>query len=70
MVKWIREWFTLSVLVLLSFCLVILFWATWPLLSSRLLALPGLVLNQEAITAIAMLFFIVIGYIKLLCGKN
>ena len=51
MTRWIREWFFLSMLIVLGAGMLFVFWAIWPLLPTRLpsIMLPALSLLQNVI---------------------
>ena len=36
MVRWIREWATLSALLILAMGMIFVFWAIWPLLPGQI----------------------------------
>ena len=70
MLKWIRDWFLISALTFMSLATGLLLWAIWPLVHNRLIAYPGVSIDFEAVAAITLLVVIVVGYGKLLSGKN
>jgi hypothetical protein len=69
MARWIREWFTLSALMVLGMGMLFMLWFIWPLLPTRLPAGTLASLNSEGLFAILMLFIIVVGFGKLMRGK-
>lgn len=69
MLRWIREWFLISALTFISLTTGLLLWATWPLVSTRLMAYSDASINFEATAAITLLVVVVVGYGKLLSSK-
>ncbi len=68
MLKWIREWFVLSAILVLGMVMLFMLWAIWPLLPTRL---PPNVLNSldfEGVFAIVLLIVVLLGFGKLLRG--
>ena len=48
MTRWIREWFLLSMLMVLGAGMLFVFWAIWPMLPARL---PEIILPRSVWTA-------------------
>ncbi len=69
MTRWIRDWFIVSVLMMMGAAMLFMFWAIWPLLPDRLPAIILPTLDLEGIVSILMLMIILAGFGKLLCGK-
>jgi hypothetical protein len=66
MLKWVAEWFMISVLLILLLGTVLVLWSVWPLLLQQLTAPRMPVLNAEGAFAILMLLVILVGFGKLL----
>lgn len=69
MVRWIRDWFMLSALLVLGLGLAFVFWAIWPLLPGRLPAQLFTSLDSEGLFAILLLLIVLVGFGKLLGSK-
>ena len=69
MAKWIGEWVTFSMLIVLGMGLLFLFWAVWPLLPQRLPSEVLNTLNIEGMMAMGTLLIVVIGFGKLVFSK-
>ena len=69
MLRWMREWFIISTLLVLGAGMLFVLWTIWPLLPSRLPAIILPTLNLEGTVAILMLLAMVAGLGKLMCCK-
>ncbi len=65
MLKWMAEWFVISVLLILLLGTVLVVWSVWPLLQQQLAAPRMPVPNAEGAFAILMLLVILVGFGKL-----
>ncbi len=66
MLKWIREWMMLSVLMVAALGMVFMMWMIWPLVPARF---PTANVDLEGMLAMLMLFVVVLGFGKLICRK-
>ena len=66
MLKWMAEWFMVSVLLILLLGMVLVVWSIGPLLLQQLASPRMPVLNAEGAFAILMLLVILVGFGKLL----
>ena len=69
MARWIREWFLLSILMVLGAGMLFVFWAIWPILPTRLpeIVLPPL--SLDGVVSVLMLLAMVAGLGKLMTGN-
>lgn len=69
MAKWIGEWVTFSMLIVLGMGLLFLFWAVWPLIPQRLPSEVLSTLDVEGLMAMGTLLILVLGFGKLVFSK-
>jgi len=69
LLKWVREWFILSTLLILGMGLIFVLWAIWPLLPNRLPAEVLASLDPEGVLAMGLLIVVTLGFGKLLTSK-
>ena len=69
MTRWIREWFLLSMLMVLCAGMLLVLWTIWPMLPARLpeIVLPSL--SLDGVVSVLMLLAMVSGLGKLMAGN-
>ena len=65
MIRWIMEWFTISIIGLVGFGVAVVFSTFWSLIPSHIAESSLGTLDSEGKAALIILFIIVVGCVKL-----